>query len=82
MSKKSEDYRSEMNWDVFSDIFERVLFPRIAATNKSSVFVLDRDAYHTLLEEEHLGPITSLNKARLIDTISGSGGPQTTGLVH
>ena len=60
-SKKSEDCHSEMNLDVFSDWYEIVLFPRIAATNKSSVVVLDKATYHTVLGEEDRRPVTSWN---------------------
>ena len=74
-SKKSDDYHSEMNWDVFSDWCERVVFPRIAATNKSSVVVLDRATYHTVVDEEDRRPVTCWNKARLIDAIRRWGGP-------
>ena len=57
--KKSEDYRSEMNWDVFSDWCERVMFPRIAANNKSSVVVLDSVTYYIVLGEEGRSFVTS-----------------------
>ena len=73
--KKWEDYHSEMNWDVFSDWCERVVFPRIGASNKSSVVFLDRATYHTVLDEEDGRPVTSWNKARLIDAIRSWGGP-------
>ena len=81
-SKKSEDYYTETNWDIFLDWCERVVFPRIAATNKSSVVVLDRATQHIVIVEEDRSPVTSWNKARLIDPISHWEGLQTNGLLH
>ena len=50
-SNKKADYHSEMNWNVFSNWCETVVFLKIAATRKKSVVVLDRAAYHTVLDE-------------------------------
>ena len=51
------------------------MFLRIAATNKFSVVVLDMSTYQTALGEEGRRPVTSWNKARLIDAIRRWGGP-------
>lgn len=74
-AKQSEDYHSEMNWDVFSDWCMSEVFPAIAATKKSSVLVLDRATYHTKLDDEDRRPVTSWNKARIIRSIDLWGGP-------
>ena len=74
--KKSRDYHSEIIWDVFSDWCERLVFPRIAATNKSSVVILDRATYHSVLDEEDRLPVTTWNRARRIDAIRFWGGPE------
>ena len=46
-SNKSADYHSEMNWDVFSDYSNKIIFPAIAARGQNAVLVLDRAIYHT-----------------------------------
>ena len=74
-SKISEDCHTELNRDVFSYWFERAVFPRIAATNKSSVFVLDRATYHTVLDEEDRQTLKPWNKTRIIDAIRHWEGP-------
>ena len=73
-SNKSADYHSEMNWNVFSHWCESTVFPKIAATGKSSVVVLDRATYHTVLDDEYRKPVGARNKTRLIDSIKRWGG--------
>lgn len=68
-SNKSEDYHTEMNWDVFSHWCENVVFPEILKTNKKSVIVLDHATYHTKLDDDDRWPVTSWNKARLSEAI-------------
>ena len=68
-SNKQADHHTEMNWAVFSDWCEKKVFPSIAATKKTSVVVLDRATYQTVLDEEDRRPVTSWNKSRLIDAI-------------
>ena len=41
-SNKSNDYRTEMNWNVFSDCCEKKVFPAMQVAGKKSVLVLDR----------------------------------------
>ena len=69
-SNKSSDYHTEMNWSVFSDKCESKVFPTMKLTKKKSILVLDRATYHTFLDEEDKRPVTSLNKARLADSIA------------
>ena len=73
-SNKNADYHSEMNWNVLSHWCETTVFPKIAATGKSSVVVLDRATYHTVLDDEDRKPVMAWNKARLIDSIKRWGG--------
>ena len=68
-SNKNSEYHSEMNWNVFSRWCETTVFPKIAATGKSSVVVLDRATYYSVLDDEDRRPVTSWNKARIIDSI-------------
>ena len=68
-SNKSADYHSEMNWNVFSDWCESTIFPKIAATGKSSVIVFDRATCHTVLDGEDRKPVGAWNRIRLIDSI-------------
>ena len=74
-SNKSADYHSEMNWNVFRDWRNSVVFPAIAARMENSVLVLDRATYHTYIDEEDKRPNTSWNKNRISDSIVRSGGP-------
>ena len=49
-------------------------FPKIAETGKSSVVVLDRAIYYTVLDEEDRNRVRAWNKTRLIDSIKRWGG--------
>lgn len=73
-ANKSEDYHTEMNWDVFRHWCENTVFPAIVATGKKSVIVLDRAKYHTKLDDIDRKPVTSWNKQRLGDAIVRWGG--------
>ena len=74
-SNKSSGYHSEMNWDVFSNWCETVVFPKIAATKQKSVVVLDRATYHSVLDDEDRRPAQSWSKVRLISSIKRWAGP-------
>ena len=74
-TKKSTDYHSEMNWNVFSDWFNSIVFPAIAARRENALLVLDRVTYHTYIDEEEKRPNTSGNKNRISDSIARWGGP-------
>ena len=43
-------------------------------TAKSSIIVLDRATYHTVLDNEERKPVTSWNKARIVGSIKTRGG--------
>ena len=73
-SKKSADFHSEMNWNVFSDWYNSVVFPAIAARRENAVLVLDRATYHTYIDEEDKRPNTSWIKTLVIDSIVRWGG--------
>eukprot|EP00171_Calliarthron_tuberculosum_P004037 IDg4037t1 len=51
-ANKSDDYHTEMNWDIFSSWCQKTVFPAISAHKKNAVLVLDRASYHTKLDEE------------------------------
>lgn len=48
-SKKTGDYHSSMNWDVFSQWFKEQLLPNIP---ENSLIILDNASYHNVLTEE------------------------------
>ena len=68
-SNKDSDYHTEMNWEVFSHWCETKVFPASRDTQIPSVLVLDRETYHTVLDEEDRWPVNSWNKKRLADSI-------------
>ncbi len=58
-----------MNWNVFSHYCELKVFPAMQQTRKTSLMVLDRATYHTVLDEEDRRPVTSWNKEKLADAL-------------
>ena len=74
-SNKSADYHSEMNWNVFSDWFNSVVFPEIAERRENAVLILDCATYHTCIARKDKRPNTSCNKTRISDSIVRWGGP-------
>ena len=73
-SNKSSDYPSEFKWYVFIHWCTTKVIPATAATGVSSVVVLDRTRYYTVLDEQDERPATSCNKSRLVDTVKRWGG--------
>ena len=73
-SNKAADYRSEMNWNVFSDWCKQKIFPKIQSTGHKSVVILDGATNHTALDDEDRWPVLSWNKNRLIACIKHHGG--------
>ena len=51
-SDKDSEYHTEMNWEVLSHWCETKVFQSTRYTHIPSVLVLDRAAYHTVLDEE------------------------------
>ncbi len=58
-SLQDSDYYSEMNWKVFSHWCEQKGFPAMHRAGVKSLMVLDRETYHTKLDEEDRRPLTS-----------------------
>ena len=73
-SNKSSDYHSDMNWEVFSNCCENIVFPKLKSKGEKAVVVLDRATYHTVLDEEDRRPTTAWKKQSLVDRIRRWGG--------
>jgi transposase len=76
-SKKTGDYHSSMNWDVFSKWFKDQLLPNIP---DKSIIILDNAVYHNVLAEEAF-PKPTHTVQRLQDWLRHNNIPWTTDMV-
>ena len=74
-SKKSADYHSEMNRDVFSDLCNRFVFPAIASRRQSTVLVSYSATYHTYVDGEDRRPSPLWNQNWTSDSNDRREGP-------
>lgn len=64
--KKDSDYRPEMSWDVSRSRREYTVFPGIKKANETSVVVLGRLMYDTVLGDYNRFLVTLWNKDWLL----------------
>ena len=74
-SSQSSDYHTEMYTEVFFDLLENTVFPKLKQIGKNCMLVLDRATYHSPLTLSMRPPATSWNKQGLAAAITRWGGP-------
>lgn len=65
-----------MNFEFFSKWLKEWVSPKMKEMWKTSVLVLDRATYHTVVTENSKRPTTAWNKAKITDAIRRWGGPE------